>query len=128
MRRVILLLLVLGFAKSTPARAAFAGIFDNYGLDSAFCDQPTIRTTVVYIDDMMMVDGQSEWAVKLATKLRATVTPGERVAVVRLSPGAGQSKEYWAGCWPDMPSAKKFELSKGTYIFKENPVARIADQ
>jgi hypothetical protein len=103
-------------------------LFDNYGLDPSFCDQSTIRSTVVYIDDMMMADGQSEWATKLATKLRATVTPGERVAVVRLSPGSGQSKEYWSGCWPDLPAAKKLELRKGVYVFQENPVDRIADQ
>jgi hypothetical protein len=112
---------VLGW---TPAWA----IFDSYGLDPIFCDQPTIRTTVVYIDDMMMVDGQTEWATKLATKLRATVTPGERVSVVRLLAGAGQSREYWSGCWPDLPAVRKAELRKQTYLFQANPVDRIADQ
>jgi hypothetical protein len=110
------------------ATSGHAALFDNYGLDPKFCDQPTIRTTVIYVDDMMLVEGQSEWAVKLSTKLRATVTPGERVAVVRLSPSAGQSKEYWAGCWPDVSASKKDELSKGLYIFQENPASRIADQ
>lgn len=103
-------------------------LFDNYGLDSSFCSQPTIRSTVVYVDDMMMMDGKTDWATKLATKFRATVTPGERVSVVRLSPGTGQSKEYWSGCWPDLPAEKKAELRKSTYVFQQNPVEKIADQ
>ena len=103
-------------------------LFDNYGLDAAYCQQPTVRSTVVYIDDMLMADGQTEWATKLGTKLRATLTPGERVTVVRLSPGTGQSREYWSGCWPDYPAAKKAALAQETYILQQNPVDRIADQ
>jgi hypothetical protein len=111
-------------ATSTPAWA----LFDNYGLDARYCDQPTIRSTVVYVDDLMMADGQTEWATKVAAKLRATLTPGERVSVVRLSPDAGRSKEYWSGCWPDYPADRKAALSQGLYIFQENPRDRIADQ
>ncbi|HEY0422598.1 MAG TPA: hypothetical protein VGC82_04670 [Rhodopila sp.] len=103
-------------------------LFDNYGLDAAYCQQPTVRSTVVYIDDMMMAEGQTEWATKLAVKLRATLTPGERVSVVRLSPASGQSKEYWSGCWPDYPAAKKAALANETYILQQNPVDKIADQ
>ena len=103
-------------------------LFDNYGLDTSYCQQPTVRSTVVYIDDMMMTDNQTEWAVKLGTKLRATLTPGERVSVVRLSPADGQSKEYWSGCWPDYPAAQKQALGRETYILRQNPVDQIADQ
>jgi hypothetical protein len=103
-------------------------LFDNYDLDGSYCQQPTVRRTVVYIDDMMMADSQTEWAVKLGTKLRATLTPGERVTVVRLSPADGQSKEYWSGCWPDYPAAKKVALGQETYILRRNPVDKIADQ
>jgi hypothetical protein len=128
MRRLILLFAGLALANCFEVSAALALFDDNYALDAKFCDQPTIRTTVVYIDDMLMVEGQSDWAVKLSTKLRATVTPGERVTVVRLSPASGQSKEYWSGCWPEFPAAKKAELSSGFYIFQANPANRIADQ
>ncbi len=103
-------------------------LFDSYGLDPTYCQQPTVRSTVVYIDDMMMADGQTEWATKLGTKLRATLTPGERVTVVRLSPANGQSKEYWSGCWPDFPAAKKAALASETYILRQNPVDTIVDQ
>ncbi len=109
MRIIAILATLLGSTLlSTPSWA----LFDNYGLDATYCQQPTVRSTVVYIDDMMMADGQTEWATKLGVKLRATLTPGERVTVVRLSPGSGQSKEYWSGCWPDYPAAKKAALAQ----------------
>lgn len=103
-------------------------LFDNYGLDTSYCQQPTVRSTVVYIDDMMMADGHTDWALKLGTKLRATLTPGERVSVVRLSPADGQSKEYWSGCWPDYPAAKKAALARQTYILRQNPADAVVDQ
>ncbi len=117
-------LLLLGNLWCAPCWA----LFDNYGLDPAYCQQPTVRSTVVYIDDMMMADQQTEWAMKVAGKLRATLTPGERVSVVRLSPGSGQSKEYWSGCWPDYPAARRAALAQGTYILRENPVDQLVDQ
>ena len=120
----LLALVVAGNLLCAPSWA----LFDNYGLDASFCQQPTLRSTVVYIDDMMMADGQAEWATKLATKLRATLTPGERVSVVGLSPANGQSKEYWSGCWPDYPAARKAALANQTYILEQNPLDRIADQ
>ncbi|WP_428491472.1 hypothetical protein [Rhodopila sp.] len=124
--RIIALLIIVG-AGNLLCAPSWA-LFDNYGLDASFCQQPTLRSTVVYIDDMMMADGQTEWATKLATKLRATLTPGERVSVVRLSPANGQSKEYWSGCWPDYPAARKAALANQTYILEQNPLDRIADQ
>ncbi len=126
MRR-ILGCLAMALAASLPSQRSWA-LFDSYGLDATYCEQPTVRSTVVYIDDMMMADGQTEWATKLAGKLRATLTPGERVSVVRLSPALGQSKEYWSGCWPDYPAAKRAALASQTYILQQNPVDKIADQ
>ena len=125
-RRGLVFLAVL-IAANLMCKPSWA-LFDNYGLDAAYCQQPTVRSTVVYIDDMMMAEGQTEWATKLAVKLRATLTPGERVSVVRLSPASGQSKEYWSGCWPDYPAAKKAALANETYILQQNPVDKIADQ
>src|ERR1700691_2999594 len=92
-------------------RIAQAQLFGAPGLDPRFCSQPSFRQTVVYIDDMMMVDGHTEWATKLADKLRSTLAPGERVTVVRLSPASGQSSELWSGCWPDYSDAKRGSLS-----------------
>ena len=82
------LLAVLAFIH--PASAA---LFGAEGLDPSFCQRPSLRQTVVYVDDMMMAEGKTDWAMKLATKLKATLAPGERVTVVRLSPGNGRSSE-----------------------------------
>jgi hypothetical protein len=109
---------------SHPAHALFEG--DK--LDPTFCDQPTVRSTVIYIDDKMMAEGKLEWGAKLATKLKATLTPGERVSVVRLSPDTGMSKEYWSGCWPDFNPVKKEALRKQTFLIQKNPVDRLGDQ
>ena len=123
----LLAIVVIAVAANGICARSWA-LFDNYGLDAAYCQQPTVRSTVIYIDDMLMTDGQTEWATKLAVKLRATLTPGERASVVRLSPASGQSKEYWSGCWPDYPAARKAALANETYILQQNPVDKIADQ
>ncbi len=113
---------------------AQAALFGANGLDPAFCRQPQVRQTVVYIDDTLMIDGQTDWARRLDTKLRATLAPGERVTVVRLSPGgvgqagSGQSSELWSGCWPGYAAAEQARLAAQTYVFEQNPLAGIADQ
>ena len=107
---------------------AHAQLFGKAGLDPSYCDQPSPRQTVVYVDDMMMVDGHTEWALKLADKLRATLAPGERVTVVRLSPASGQSSELWSGCWPGYSDAERARLGRQTYFFSQNPLAQLGDQ
>lgn len=128
MSRLRLLWILAALGASTCFSRPSWALFDNYSLDTSFCQQPTVRSTVVYIDDMMMTDGRTGWALNLATKLRATLTPGERVTVVRLSPADGQSQELWSGCWPDYPAAQRAALAKQTYILRENPVDEIPDQ
>lgn len=129
---LILLALILA---ALPAGAARAALFGAGGLDPAFCRQPQVRQTVVYIDDTLMIDGQTDWARRLDTKLRATLAPGERVTVVRLSPGggagqagSGQSSELWSGCWPGYAAAEQARLAAQTYLFEQNPLAGVTDQ
>lgn len=114
-------------AVQLQSRPAWA-LFDTEGLDPAFCQQATVRQTVVYIDDMMMATGQTDWAKKLETKLRATLTPGERVTAVRLSPGSGQSKEYWSGCWPAYSAEQRAKIASQTYILSASPLTKLSDQ
>ncbi len=120
----LLPLLAPAFAP-VPARAA---LFGPDGLDPAFCKTPSVRQTVVYVDDMMMVDGQTDWARKLAVKLRATLSPGERVTVVRLSPANGQSSEIWTACWPAYTASQKADISGQSFLFSRNPLSGIGDQ
>ena len=126
---------LLGLALWLAPGIAQAALFGANGLDPAFCRQPQVRQTVVYIDDTLMIDGQTDWARRLDTKLRATLAPGERVTVVRLSPGggaseagSGQSSELWSGCWPGYAAAEQARLAAQTYLFAQNPLAGIADQ
>lgn len=108
-----------------PARAQ---LFGAQGLDPAYCKQPTLRQTVAYVDDSVMVENQTGWALRLADKLRGSLTPGERVTVVRLSPATGQSAEAWSGCWPNLSAAEQARAAGQTYFFEKNPADRIADQ
>src|SRR5690349_454236 len=118
-------LLLFLFIAVTSARAA---LFGAEGLDPAFCNRPTARQTVVYVDDMMMTDGKTEWATKLSTKLKATLAPGERVTVVRLSPANGQSHEVWSGCWPDYSAADRQRIAAESHFFSRSPIAALEDQ
>jgi hypothetical protein len=124
--RLAILLLVVAplLGASRPAWA----LFGSAGLDPSFCHQPTVRQTVVYIDDMMMAEGATDWAKRLAVKLRSTLTPGEVVTVVRLSPSSGQSHEYWNGCWPAYTAAQAAKLAQQTYILSANPLNTVGDQ
>ena len=110
------------------APTAHAQLFGAEGLNPAFCKLPTVRETVVYVDDMMMIDGETSWASSLMDKLRATLTPGESVTVVRLSPGNGSSQEQWHGCWPNLSDAQRAEAARGVYLFTANPASQIATQ
>lgn len=118
-------LIASALAATLHATAAHAQLFASEGLDPAYCKLPTVRQTVVYIDDMMMTTGDTAWAARLMDKLRATLTPGEMVTVVRLSPGDGRSAEEWHGCWPSLSDADRARAAKGLYLFTANPASRI---
>jgi hypothetical protein len=118
-------LVLAGALAPTPARAS---LFGQDGLDPAFCKTPSVRQTVVYVDDMTMVDGRTEWARKLEVKLRATLSPGERLTVVRLSPASGQSSELWSGCWPGYTAAQRAGLEHQSFVFSSNPLSGLDDQ
>lgn len=107
---------------------AHAALFSAGGLDPAFCKLETVRQTVIYIDDMMMVDGKTEWALKISEKLQASLMPGERVTVVRLSPANAQITELWSGCWPNYSAEQRAAFAKQTYLFSQNPIEALGDQ
>jgi hypothetical protein len=109
-------------------RMGYAALFSSDRLDPAFCNLKTVRQTVIYIDDMMMVDGTSEWALKINAKLKASLMPGERVTVVRLSPANARSDEIWTGCWPNYTDDQRARFAKETYLLSRNPLDTIGDQ
>ena len=126
--RLLLLIALLTPAPMLAPVPARAALFGQEGLDPVFCKTPSVRQTVVYVDDMTMVDGRTEWARKLAVKLRATLSPGERLTVVRLSPASGQSSELWSGCWPGYSASQRAKLDKQSFLFSRNPLSVLGDQ
>ena len=121
----IVLVAIAVWASPSAGRAQ---LFGTETLDQSFCQKPNHRQTVVYIDDMMMIDGRTEWATKLSDKLRATLAPGERVTVVRLSPGTGSSQELWSGCWPAFSDAEVARIKQERYWISRNPLDQLGDQ
>jgi hypothetical protein len=119
---------LFGSGLCSAQAASFLGGSD--GLDPAFCNTRTIRQTLVYVDDSDMVDGETDWAVKLEGKLKATLIPSEIVTVVRLSPVDAQSHEIWTGCWPDYTAADRAKLAEGSLLdlMRKSPLAQLADQ
>ena len=122
------LTVALGLGMSCASANAQGFLGGQSGLDPKFCEQPSVRQTVVYVDDMFMQDGQTDWATKLFEKLKGTLVPGERVTVVELSPADGQSREAWTGCWPDYPAAEREKLGKGYSFFSKDPLKALGDQ
>jgi hypothetical protein len=128
MKFAFFLTVISGLLFLVPPSQAESDLFGASGLDAAFCKLPNSRQTVVYIDDTMMVDGKQDWAIKLAGKLRATLAPGEKVTVVRLSPSNGQSNEIWGGCWPEYSAAERAKIEGGSYIFSRSPLDSLPEQ
>jgi hypothetical protein len=120
------LALILALCSTQTQAQGFLG--GQSGLDPKFCETAAIRQTVVYIDDMFMREGQTEWAGKLFEKLKATLVPGERVTVVELSPADGQSREVWTGCWPDYSQEDRQTIAKSHSFFSKNPLKVLEDQ
>jgi hypothetical protein len=115
--------LLLSTFLASPGHAQFhATTLKNY------CDVPTLRQTVVYVDDTVMIDGRTDWAVRLSTKLRGALLHGEMVSVVRLSPATGQSQEIWKGCWPGVTESERAALHKQATWLNGDPVDEIDEQ
>ena len=107
---------------------AHASMFGANGLDPKFCQIPTERQTVIYIDDTVMQPGSVTWVSDLENKLEGTLTPGEKVTLVRLSPLSATTVELWSACWPDYPADQKAKLSDGMFLFTSNPLTDLKNQ
>lgn len=128
MRALKFLIPLLALLTAT-LHGARADLFASGGLDQSFCKTRAVRQTVVYVDDMIMIDGKTDWAQKLISKLKASLSPGERTTVVRLSPGEGTSAEIWSGCWPAFTEEQKAEIVKHEpYILQKNPLDGLSEQ
>ena len=103
-------------------------MFGANGLDPKFCQLPSARQTVVYIDDTVMQAGEVNWVSDLENRLQGTLVPGEKVTLVRLSPSTATTNELWSACWPDYPKDQKAKLASGMYLFTSNPLTDLKNQ
>lgn len=128
MKRLLLAavaLATLGFSTSSNAEGLFGG---SNTLDPSYCNGHSIRQTVIYVDDTMLVSGQNDWFHVIYDKLTATLVPGERTTLVELSPSTGQSTERWTGCWPAYTPAETAKLASQSHIFSTSPLANLKTQ
>jgi hypothetical protein len=128
MKHVLLaLVLIPWMGAATPVHAE--GMFGGGSkLDPSFCKPHNIRQTVIYIDDTVLVAGDTSWAVTIYNKLKATLVPGELTTLVELSPASGQSTEIWSGCWPAYTAVQTAKLAGESHIFSTSPLAALKDQ
>jgi hypothetical protein len=121
--------LALGALLTIFCTPASAQLFGPHGLDPTFCQTRTVRQTVVYVDDSLLVEGKTEWVAELLRKLKASLAPGERTTVVQLTPLVGKSVEIWSGCWPQYTASQRVEIQKnGPYILKKDPLQTLPEQ
>ncbi|MDD2861069.1 MAG: hypothetical protein PHI71_08395 [Acidiphilium sp.] len=109
-------------------RADSPQLFGTTGLDQSFCKDKTFRQTVVYVDADSVQKGDTSWATNLENKLRATLTPGERVTVVELLPDHGTSSKLWSACWPNYTATQRAKLAKENFFFSSNPLNNLEKQ
>jgi hypothetical protein len=126
--RVLIAMAALALSGTCNHASAQGFLGGQNGLDPKFCETAAVRQTVVYVDDMFMQEGQTDWAAKLYVKLKGTLVPGERVTVVELSPEDGQSREAWTGCWPDYTPDEREKLGNSYSFFQKNPLKALDDQ
>lgn len=103
-------------------------LFGSTGLDPSFCQNKTFRQTVVYIDRLSIQQNQTQWAINLEGKLKASLTPGERVTIVEIAPEHGTSQEIWSGCYPDYTLKQRQDITKKSTIFSGNPLNELQSQ
>lgn len=121
----LLAALALTLCATLPAHAQLFG----GGLDKSFCLTKPVRQTVVYVDDMLMINDKTDWVQRLLGKLKASLAPGERTTVVQLSPGRGSNLEIWSGCWPAFTAEKRAEVAAGgPYLLRGNPLEGLVQQ
>ncbi len=125
-RLASLVFAILAFAP--PAFAQFGASKLNI---EKFCDRPTERQTVLYVDDTILSKSDARWFETLDARLRSTLLPHEAVTVVRLSPVQGRSKELWRGCWPDFTADERQQIERGqggmSGWFSSNPIKNLPD-
>ena len=96
-----------------------------------FCqsDLKRPRQTLIYIDNQVLVKGDSQWAKDLLAKLSANLMPSEPVTLVEMSPISGEMQELWQGCYPNYTSAELEKIKKeSNSFFGSDPIKQLKNQ
>ena len=89
--------------------SAYAQLGSEYDI-AAFCDPKAPRQTVIYVDDMVLVEDDLRFGEQILAKLRGNLMPSEPVSVVKISPATGDYGEVWRACYPDYTDADRRKL------------------
>lgn len=89
---------------SSSATLALGGI-ESLKIDQ-FCNVKSPRQTLIYIDDDVIQQDDTQWALQLISKVMTNLMPSESVTLVKLSSELGSTEERWKACYPDITVAE----------------------
>jgi hypothetical protein len=119
----------IGLALLTTPVSAWA-IFgaDEFKIEK-FCEAKSPRQTLIYVDEKILVKGETQWAEDVHAKLSANLMPSESVTLIKLAAETGETQELWKGCYPDYTATDfaKIKLENGGF-FGSDPVKQLKNQ
>lgn len=128
----LLFFMVAGFSLLMTSTASMG--LGGEGLNIAqFCNTPSPRQTLIYIDEKILVKEQAQWAKDLLAKLSGNLMPSEPVTLIKLSAETGAAQQLWQGCYPEY-SAQQRTLIANKHsgiiagVFSSNPVDALPQQ
>jgi len=92
-----------------------------------FCERPSIRQTLVYIDSQVIVRDETDWALQLRDRM-TDLAPRERVEIISLSSATGEAERRWRGCWPDYDPAETERIKEEECGLFGCPLDDLEDQ
>ncbi|MCK9394486.1 MAG: hypothetical protein M0Q44_02720 [Methylobacter sp.] len=116
--------LVLAFG---PSSAWALGGAESLKIDH-FCNVKSPRQTLIYIDDKVLVKGDTQWALQLINKTMANLMPSEPVTLVKLATETGAAQERWKACYPDIPVTEMEKRKQSAGILEKFTTADPSKQ
>jgi hypothetical protein len=119
----------IGLALLTTPASVWA-IFgaDEFKIEK-FCEANSPRQTLIYVDEKILVKGETQWAKDMLAKLAGNLMPSEPVMLVKLATDTGETQELWKGCYPDYTATEfvKIKHENGGF-FGSDPVKQLKHQ
>lgn len=128
----LFIIVITGFTllMASTTSAGFGG--ENLKI-SQFCDTPSPRQTLIYIDEKTLVKDQTQWAKDLISKLSVNLMPSEPVTLIKLATETGESQQLWQACYPDYSPTQRNEITTKQSalipsVFTSNPIDALPQQ